>query len=137
MGCTLSSLSIRLSVLSCAALATLAACGPAETPTEEPGSPPEASAGLPPPETGDGVELAAKGPSDLGAEGDDAVNLGSHYCCQITWFEDPQPFMCIGYKTLKAWAVSKCAATAASIPGTYPTLASGQCSNYVECWGLP
>ena len=59
--------------------------------------------------------------------------LGSHYCCQITWFEDPQPFQCIGYKTVKAWAVSKCAATSASIPGTYATLVSGQCSSYVFC----
>jgi hypothetical protein len=125
-----------LSILSL--LALVAACGPAEEPLTSDSPEAESARVLMPSEVSGAYESVATedeaGALDEAMKGEGSEQtLGSHYCCQLTWFEDPQPFQCIGYKTLKAWAVSKCAATSASIPGTYPTLASGQCSSYVFC----
>ncbi|KYG02834.1 hypothetical protein BE21_54205 [Sorangium cellulosum] len=64
--------------------------------------------------------------------------LGSHYCCKIMWSDGSGTFFCEGYKTFKAWALSKCVATASAIPlATYPNLVSGQCSSHIDCWGSP
>ncbi|MCP3143830.1 hypothetical protein [Pyxidicoccus xibeiensis] len=123
--------SIRLSVLACAVFVSLAACGPE---LEEPGSSPETA--QPPSPASEYLEplepVASESPDDGAVEA-----MASNYCCQISWLGDPQPFMCVGYNTLKAWARTKCYATAASIPATVPVLASGTCSSYVFCRGLP
>jgi hypothetical protein len=65
----------------------------------------------------------------------DATNeRSSHYCCWIVGDDQlsdphPTPDICIGYNTLKAWAKTKCYASAAALVAYFPILKSGTCSS--------
>jgi hypothetical protein len=57
----------------------------------------------------------------------------ARYCCKITWTEEYEPFLCIGYNTTRAWATTKCYATVGGIPGSYGVLVSGTCGDTGVC----